>query len=101
MTDMSDTTTYIPGRHKPFDLSNITWANSLPPKQVRKPYEGQLKAFVEYVRLMDSSMWARYPFTYKTTGGATAGAINARKVYNEGLEWESRGTSLFCKVVPS
>lgn len=103
MYDMSDTATYIPGRHKPFDLSNI-FVDELPPKieKPRKPAAnllgGQLKSFAEYVRTAGRTEWALYPFHYKTAGGAMAGCSNARRT-QPGLFWECRGTSLFAKAV--
>lgn len=100
MYDMSDTATYIPGRHQPFDLSNIEWTNSLPTvSKTRKTYEGQLRLFLDHVVKMNRPEWARYPFTYKTIGGARAAAINAKKAYGTmPLVFEARGTSLFAKV---
>jgi hypothetical protein len=105
MYDMSETATYIPGRHKPFDLSNI-FVDELPPK-IEKPKKspavnllgGQLRSFADYVRTCGRSEWALYPFRYKTAGGAAAGCNNARKTQGSGLLWECRGTSLFAKAV--
>lgn len=104
MVDMSETATYTPGRHKPFDLSQVEWADALPPKPTPKPktsflIEGQLKAFANHVRAVGSPKWARYPFTYKSESGAKAARINARKTQSQGLIWEARGTSLFAKAV--
>lgn len=101
MVDMSDTATYIPGRHKPFDLTAIEWLGDLPPKPERKShlFEGQLKNFADFVLTSRRSQWARYPFTYKSQGGARAAAVNARKVYPTGLVWEARGTSLYARTV--
>lgn len=104
MYDMSETATYIPGRHQPFDLSDIFVAE-LPPKIEKAPKPqrnllgGQLKSFAEYVRTSGRSEWALYPFRYKTAGGAMAGCNNARKTQGRGLLWEARGTSLFAKAV--
>lgn len=103
MYDMSDTATYIPGRHKPFDLSDI-FVDELPPKPIKAPKPasnllgGQLKSFAQYVRTAGRTEWALYPFHYKTAAGAAAGCNNARKT-QPGLLWECRGTSLFAKAV--
>jgi hypothetical protein len=103
MYDMTNTATYIPGRHQPFDLSDI-FVEALPPK-IEKPRKepqllgGQLKSFAEYVREQRRPEWALYPFRYKTAGGAAAGCNNARKIHGQGLAWECRGTSLFAKAV--
>lgn len=101
MVDMSETATYTPGRHRPFDLSDIEWANDLPPKAIRKTvlFEGQLQAFADHVRASRRAQWARYPFTYKSEGGAKAACSNARKTQDSGLLWEARGTSLFALAV--
>lgn len=104
MVDMSDTATYTPGRHKPFDLTAIEWSEDLPPKPEKKPansFEGQLANFAEFIRNTPTNKWGQYPFTYKSAGGATAARGQARKAHGAGLIWECRDRHLYAKAVAS